>query len=314
MQPGRIAGPRSLGQVAGDGPRAPQPVFVVSRHAARAYAAVVKILVTNDDGIRADGLAVLASRLSDLGTVYVVAPNRERSCTGHAFTLHDPLRVDRVAPHWYAVSGTPADCVYLGIFELCPTPDLVVSGINHGYNLGADIFYSGTVAGAIEAALRGIPAIAVSMGYAPGVDFKPAAALVHSLIRAAEGTKTAQGSHLRLPHRTVLNVNLPGPSHQRPQGGVDGFMWTRLGQREYHERVDSRQDPRGQTYYWIGGPAQKTDDPPGTDAYAVHHGLGSVTPLDLDLTHRAVLSTLPGWQVEGFVVHPGPDRNQDASD
>lgn len=254
----------------------------------------MNILLTNDDGVRADGLSVLASRLSDLGTVYVVAPDRERSCTGHAFTMHDPLRVDRVAPGWYAVSGTPADCVYLGIFELCPTPDLVVSGINHGYNLGSDVFYSGTVAGAVEAALHDIPAIAVSMGYGPGVDFGPAAALVHALVRAAH-------SH-RLPEGTVLNVNLPGPAHVRPEVPRHHFMWTRLGQRDYHKRVDSRTDPRGVTYYWIGGPPQANDDPPGTDAFAVHSGLGSVTPLTLDLTHHDVLSTLPTWQLTGFTA------------
>lgn len=256
----------------------------------------VNILLTNDDGVRADGLAVLASRLADLGTVHVVAPDRERSCTGHAFTMHEPLRVDRVAPHWYAVSGTPADCAYLGIFELCPTPDLVVSGINHGYNLGSDVFYSGTVAGAVEAALHNIPAIAVSMGYAAGADFGPAAALVHALATTVQRE--------RLPQGTVLNVNLPGPAHVRAQDSRTQFMWTRLGQRAYHKHVDSRKDPRGHAYYWIGGPPQTHDDPPGTDAFAVHRGLGSVTPLTLDLTHHDVLSTLPTWRLDGFVALP----------
>ena len=264
--------------------------------AARKYAARVNILVTNDDGVRADGLSVLASRLADLGTVYVVAPDRERSCSGHAFTMHEPLRVDRVAPGWYSVSGTPADCAYLGIFELCPTPDLVVSGINHGYNLGSDVFYSGTVAGAVEAALHGIPAIAVSMGYAAGADFGPAAALVHALV---------QGDGLgRLPAGAVLNVNLPGPAHRRAEVPENRFMWTRLGQRDYHKRVDSRKDPRGHAYYWIGGPPQASEDPPGTDVFAVHQGLGSVTPLSLDLTHHDALSGLVGVQPPGFTVLP----------
>jgi 5'-nucleotidase len=260
----------------------------------------VKILLTNDDGIRADGLALLASRLADLGTVYVVAPDRERSCSGHAFTLHDPLRVVQVAPTWYSVSGTPADCIYLGVLELCPRPDFVVSGINHGYNLGADIFYSGTVAGAIEATLRGVPAIAVSMGYEPGADFVPAAELCHALLQTA----CQQG----LPRQTVLNVNVPGNSHRPADYRQQQFTWTRLGERAYREHVDHRTDPRGNTYYWIGGPAQQGDDPPGTDAYAVHRGIASVTPLNLDLTHGPLLSQLPTWHLPGFTAtEPGRD-------
>lgn len=254
----------------------------------------MKILLTNDDGVRADGLAMLASRLSDLAEIYVVAPDRERSCQSHAFTLHEPLRVVEVAPHWFSVSGTPADCVYLGVLELCPRPDLVISGINHGYNLGADIFYSGTVAGAIEAALRGVPAIAVSMGYGPGADFSTAARLCHALAQAAMRTG--------LPRQTVLNINVPGREHHDETAPKDSFMWTRLGQRSYREHVDSRSDPRGNTYYWIGGPPEPCDDPPGTDSYAVHHGIPSVTPINLDLTHGPLLAELPAWQLPGFAA------------
>jgi 5'-nucleotidase len=260
----------------------------------------VKILLTNDDGVRADGLGVLASRLADLGEVYVVAPDRERSCTGHAFTLFEPLRVENLAPRWYSVSGTPADCVYLGVLELCPRPDLVISGINHGYNLGADIFYSGTVAGAIEAALRGVPAIAVSMGYGPGADFLPAAQLCHAVAQAAVRSG--------LPEKTILNINLPGAEHRSTvaAGKPPAFMWTRLGQRSYREHVDSRTDPRGNTYYWIGGPVAPCGDPPGTDAYAIQRGLASVTPLHLDMTHKQLLAELPSWEVPGLdlVVSP----------
>lgn len=254
----------------------------------------MNILLTNDDGVRADGLSMLASRLADLGSVYVVAPDRERSCTSHAFSVHEPLRVERVAPRWFSVSGTPADCVYLGVLELCPRPDLVISGINHGYNLGADIFYSGTVAGAIEAALRGLPAIAVSMGYASGVDFTPAAQLCHALVQAM--------ARFELPRQTVLNINLPGPEHARPAEAHSTFMWTRLGQRNYREHVDSRTDPRGNTYYWIGGPAAPCDNLPGTDSYAVHNGIASVTPLNLDLTHGELLTKLPEWELPGYTA------------
>lgn len=246
-----------------------------------------KILLTNDDGIRADGLGVLASRLADLGEVHVVAPDRERSATSHAFTLNEPLRVVQEAPRWYAVSGTPADCVYLGVLELCRGADLVVSGINHGYNLGADVFYSGTVAGAVEAALRGVPAIAVSAASGRNAELlKAAAHLAHALGHAV----LAEG----LPPQTLLNVNVP------PGEGPHGYAWTRLGKRVYRDQVESRTDPRGNTYYWIGGPAAPGADQPGTDLHAVHRGVASVTPLGLDLTHAELLQRLPSWRLSGF--------------
>lgn len=257
---------------------------------------LIKIVLTNDDGIRADGLGILAARLADLGEIHVVAPDRERSATGHAFTLHEPLRVDQVAPRWYSVSGTPADCVYLAVLQLCPQPDLVLSGINHGYNLGSDIFYSGTVAGAVEAALRGVPAIAVSAGFRKsGMDFRPAAELSHALARAV----LAEG----LPPQTLLNVNVP-PSFQVGAG----YGWTRLGQRVYRDMVESRVDPRGHTYYWIGGAAEPGEDPPGTDLFAVRHGVASVTPLGLDLTHVGLLERLPDWRLHGFEAIMADER------
>lgn len=267
-----------------------------------------KILLTNDDGVRADGLGMLASRLADLGEIHVVAPDRERSATSHALTLHTPLRVEQVAPRWHSVNGTPADCVYLGVLELCPRPDLVISGINHGYNLGSDIFYSGTVAGAVEGALRGVPAFAVSTGWSRGgIDFEPAALLAHALARAVlrEG----------LPRHTLLNVNVPQAKEGRPL--LSGYAWTRLGQRNYRDQVEVRRDPRGGTYYWIGGTAEPSDDPPGTDTHAVHHGLSSVTPLGLDLTHSGLLTRLPEWRLHGFEAimehehQPVQDQDQD---
>ncbi len=261
----------------------------------------MKIVLTNDDGIRAEGLRCLAEHLSDLGEVFVVAPDRERSATGHAFTLHEPLRVIPLAgqggaakhDRWFSVSGTPADCIYLAVLELCKGADLVVSGINHGFNLGSDIFYSGTVAGAVEAALRGVPAIAVSTAWSKKIDFSPAARLCHALCRAVlkEG----------LPPQTLLNVNVPGPPGPGQPPPVSGsFSWTRLGQRIYRDQVESRTDPRGRTYYWIGGAAEPGNDPPGTDLHAVHHGLASVTPLGLDMTHADLLARLPSWRLHGF--------------
>ena len=250
------------------------------------------ILLSNDDGIGANGLGALAERLSDIGEVWVVAPDRERSAQSHAFTLHRPLRCEEVREHWYSVDGTPADCIYIGLLKLCrERPKLVVSGANHGFNLGSDVFYSGTVAGAVEAALRDVPAMAVSVEWSRGLrdgrePFRRAADFVHALARAilVEG----------LPTGTLLNVNVPQQPPPR------GYQWTRLGRRVYRDQVDERKDLRGRLYYWIGGPAEAHGDEPGSDLAAVSSGLVSVTPLDLDLTHHGLLEKLPGWHVEGF--------------
>lgn len=250
------------------------------------------ILLANDDGIHSAGLGAIAERLRDLGNLVVVAPDRERSTTSHSFTLDRPLRCDRVKENWFAVDGTPADCVYLGLLKLCPArPALVVSGCNHGYNLGSDIFYSGTVAGAVEAALRDVPAMALSLEWKRGMHQEPsqfaaAADFAHALGRAIllEG----------LPPGTLLNVNVP----QEPP--PHGYCWTKLGKRIYHDQVDERADLRGRRYYWIGGPAAGYGDVPGSDCHAVEHGIVSVTPLDLDLTHSGLLEKLPSWRVEGF--------------
>ena len=250
------------------------------------------IMLANDDGIRSMGLRALAAGLADLGDVYVVAPDRERSATSHAFTLDRPLRCEEVEPRWFSVDGTPADCVYLGVLKICPRkPDLVVSGINHGLNLGSDVFYSGTVAGAVEAALRDVPAIAMSLEWKRGTaeteqPFSAAALFAHALGRAVLATG--------LPPGTLLNVNVPSPPEVR------GYRWTRLGKRIYRDQVDERADLRGRRYYWIGGPAMGYGDVPGSDCHAVRDGLVSVTPLSLDLTHAGLLERLPEWNLEGF--------------
>jgi 5'-nucleotidase len=251
-----------------------------------------RILISNDDGIRSTGLKALHRRLSDLGEVVVVAPDRERSATSHSFTLDRPLRVSEVEPGWFAVDGTPADCVYLGLLKLCPSPpQLLVSGINHGFNLGSDVFYSGTVACAVEAALRDVPAIAVSLEWKRGLQrdlesFSASADLAHALARAVlrEG----------LPKATLLNVNVPQDA--RP----GAYQWTCLGRRLYRDQVDERADLRGRRYYWIGGPAAGYGDVPGSDCHAVRDRYASVTPLDLDLTHEGLLERLPSWRLDGF--------------
>jgi 5'-nucleotidase len=250
------------------------------------------IMLANDDGIHSTGIRALARRVADLGDLVVVAPDRERSATSHAFTLDRPLRCEEIEPGWFSVDGTPADCVYLGLLKICPRkPDLVISGINHGFNLGSDIFYSGTVAGAVEAALRDVPAVAMSLEWKRGMHkseepFDRAAQFAHALGRAV----LAAG----LPPGTLLNVNVPNepPPH--------GYRWTKLGKRLYRDQVDERADLRGRRYYWIGGPANGYGDVPGSDCHAVRDGVVSVTPLDLDLTHAGLLERLPEWNVEGF--------------
>jgi 5'-nucleotidase len=240
------------------------------------------LLVTNDDGVFAPGLAALAEALAPLGEVYVVAPDREQSAVGHALTLHRPLRVDRLGDRRFAVNGTPSDCVNLGVLGLLPAePALVVSGINHGSNLGDDVTYSGTVSAAMEGTLLGVPSIAVSLAAPEGGSFDEAARIARLL-----ATRTlAEG----LPAKTLLNVNVPG---HRPKG----IRFTRLGHRVYKEKVVEETDPRGKTYYWIGAGPPLWDDRESTDILAVQDGHASVTPLHLDLTHYDALRRLGGWE------------------
>jgi 5'-nucleotidase len=257
------------------------------------------ILLSNDDGIQADGLAAAARSLEGCGEVWVVAPDRERSAISHAITLDRPLRVTEVRPRWLAVSGTPADSVYLATLHLLPRrPDLVVSGINNGYNLGSDVFYSGTVAAAVEGAVRGGAAFAVSIEWQPAPDFTHAARFAASLAREV----LARG----LPTGTLLNVNLAGAQPR-------GYTWTRLGRRVYREQIEERVDLRGKRYFWIGGPAVAEADAPGTDCEAVRCGLVSVTPLDLDLTSRALQGALPEWRLDGFEAVDAPRKASAAS-
>jgi len=243
------------------------------------------ILVSNDDGVHAAGIAALVKGLEDLGEVLVVAPAREQSAMSHAISLDRPLRKTEVRKGWFAIDGTPVDCVYLGLLHIAPRPPvLVISGINHGYNLGADVFYSGTVAAAVEGAIRGVPAFAISQSVREG-DFAGAARFAHALAHAV----IAKG----LPAQTLLNVNIPA-------GKLGGYRWTKLGRRIYRDQVEERVDLRGRHYYWIGGPDAGWGDVPGSDCHAVRDGVASVTPLDLDLTSAHLLEQLPGWELHGF--------------
>ena len=237
------------------------------------------ILLTNDDGYFSPGIAALAKALAPLGEVIVVAPQTEASAVGHALTLRRPLRCELVAPNTYAVDGTPTDCVNIAIDEVLTTkPSLVVSGINHGLNIGDDVTYSGTVAGALEGALLGYQAIAVSMERTSGEwDFSVAAALTADL---------AAGLLARpLPTRTFLNVNVP-------QGQITGVRVTVQAKRNHITKVDQRLDPRQRAYYWIEEAQDDWEPDPRSDRQAIKDGFASVTPLQPDLTDHEALGAV----------------------
>jgi len=240
------------------------------------------ILLSNDDGIHADGIIALESSLQQIGEVYTVAPEREQNAMSHALTLHRPLRVNEVGAKRFAVDGTPTDCVKLALTGLLPVrPDIVVSGINKGPNLGDDIIYSGTVSAAVEAALLGIPAIAVSLVAFENPQFNAAAEFTAALL-----SRVAAKS---IPPDTLLNVNVPGV----PKEQIKGWRLTRQGKRHYSENIVERTDPRGKKYYWIGGDDLGFAKDDGTDCMAVHEGYVSITPLQVDLTNYKLLSDNP---------------------
>jgi 5'-nucleotidase len=230
-----------------------------------------RILVTNDDGIFSQGIKLLASALSDVAEVWVVAPDREQSAMGHALTLSRPLRMQRVEERWFAVDGTPTDCVNLAVLHLLKDnpPDLVFSGINFGLNLGDDVTYSGTVSATFEGTLLGIPSVAFSQEVAEGFSFEPAARFARQVAELLLGQE--------LPGDLLLNVNVPA-------GPIQGVRFSRLGRRTYKQSVIEKLDPRGRKYYWIAGTPQ-WHIASGTDYEAVTTGRISVTPLHLDLTH-----------------------------
>jgi 5'-nucleotidase len=250
----------------------------------------VKILLTNDDGIHSPGLHALAAALAPDHEIAVVAPEHERSATGHAITLHKPLRATPASVpvagriRAWATNGTPADCVVLGVVELLgERPDLVVSGINVGANLGLDLTYSGTVSGAMEGAILGIPSIAVSVAAFVDVRFDVAAAFVEQLARAV-------ATH-PLPADAVINVNVPNLPRER----IRGVALTRQSTRRYLARLERRTDPRGRHYYWLTGEREPVGDREGTDGWAVARGYISVTPIHLNMTDERLLQDLASW-------------------
>ncbi len=244
----------------------------------------MRILVSNDDGYFSPGIALLAERLGALGEVTVVAPERDRSGASNSLTLDRPLTVRRAANGFRYVNGTPTDCVHLALTGLVdPLPDLVVSGINFGANMGDDTIYSGTVAAAMEGYLFGIPSIAVSLVGKVGRHFETAAAIAVDLARRA----------MRRPFKepALLNVNVP----DLPLAEIGGVEATRLGRRHKAEPVVKMQTPRGETAYWIGAAGAEQDAGPGTDFHAIAGGRVSITPLQIDLSQHQQLPLVRDW-------------------
>lgn len=244
----------------------------------------MKILVSNDDGYLAKGINALASALANIADVIVMAPDRNHSGASNSLTLHSPLRVHEVEKNHYFVNGTPSDCVHLALTGfLDEDPDIVVSGVNHGANLGDDVIYSGTVAAAMEGRFLGLPAIAVSLAGQHGRHFDTAARVAVDLVRKLQDNP--------LSSDIMLNVNVP----DLPYEELTGVQATRLGFRHRSEHVVKTRDPHGRTIYWVGPAGSGQDAGPGTDFAAVENGAVAVTPLKVDLTRHEALPQLGEW-------------------
>jgi 5'-nucleotidase len=246
----------------------------------------MRVLVSNDDGVDAPGIQILAQRLSVVGEVTVVAPDRDRSGASNSLTLDQPIRVMKLDERRYRVSGTPTDCVHLALSGLLDhEPDIVVSGINNSANLGDDVIYSGTVSAAMEGRFLGLPAIAVSLVSADhrGEHFHSAAQAALSIMQRLLVDP--------LPADTILNVNVP----DRPWAEMRGFAVTRLGRRHRSAPCLPQRDPRGRPIYWIGPAGEAEDDGPGTDFNAVRDGFISITPIHVDLTRFQALEKVSSW-------------------
>lgn len=241
----------------------------------------MKILISNDDGILAPGIKILAAELSSVAEIEVIAPDRNRSGASNSLSLTRPLRVRQLENGYYSVEGTPTDCVHLGLTGfLDPVADMVVSGINEGGNLGDDVLYSGTVAAAMEGRYLGFPAIAVSLVGDSIKHYQTAARITRQLVMKLSKEK--------LPSQTILNVNIP----DLPLNEIKGIQVTRLGKRHNAEPIIKEYDPRGRPMYWIGPPGKEADAGFGTDFHALNLGYVSITPLHLDMTHYKIFDQL----------------------
>lgn len=271
---------------------------------------MMRILATNDDGIHSDGIHVLAEALAPLGEVHIVCPDRERSAVSHSFTMHSPLRARRVRERVMILDGTPTDCVMFAIMGYLPgKPDLVVSGINNGPNLGDDVIYSGTVAAAHEGKIMGIPSFAISLNCRFSDDAEPSARHLETAGRLAERLARHVLAH-GLPPSTFLNVNVPN----LPWEKLAGVRITKLGQRVYNDGIIWRKDPHGKDYFWIGGEEPSWVREPGTDFAALEADMVSITPLGQSLTHFSTLRDLGGVDFESLgtsQVSEGADAESD---
>ena len=251
----------------------------------------MKVLISNDDGIAANGIRVLTQELGKRHQVYVIAPDRERSAAAHSLTLHTPLRVDELeqpikgATKTWTTTGTPGDCVKIGINAILSEsekPDIIVSGINHGPNLGSDILYSGTVSCAMEGAMLGIPSIAVSLAAlnCEYEDFKFGASFIDSLIKKLE--------NFPFPQKSILNVNIPS----LPQEDILGVAITELGRKMFTDDYEKRTDPRGKTYYWMAGELINEPVDAPTDIAAIRNNYISITPVTYEMTKKEIIKDL----------------------
>jgi 5'-nucleotidase len=244
----------------------------------------MRILLSNDDGYFAPGLSILAEALKPLAEITVVAPERNRSGASNSLTLDRPLTVRQAANGFYFVNGTPTDCVHLAVTGLLQElPDMVISGINDGANMGDDTIYSGTVAAAMEGYLLDIPSIAVSMSQHDPQHFETAARVVVEMLQRFKRTA--------FPPPVLLNINVPDIPFEQ----IKGMRVTRLGKRHKAEPIIKSATPRGETVYWVGAAGSAQDAGEGTDFYAVEQGMVAVTPLQIDLTQYAQLDTVKEW-------------------
>ena len=242
------------------------------------------ILLSNDDGIHAIGLNLLAKALAPLGKITVVAPHRNRSASSNSLTLERPIRANTITKNWYSVDGTPTDCVHLGITGLITDePNIVVAGINAGANLGDDVIYSGTVAAAIEGRFLGLPSVAISVASSQPLYLEDAAQVSYELISTLVSTD--------LPNDVIININIPN----LPKEELRGIQTTRLGNRHKAEPVIKSEDPRGKPIYWVGAAGSEQDAGPGTDFHAIKNGFVSVSPMYLDLTHYDAMQSVAKW-------------------
>ncbi|MDB1124860.1 5'/3'-nucleotidase SurE [Vibrio algarum] len=243
----------------------------------------MKILLSNDDGVYAEGIRALADSLKDIAEIIIVAPDRNRSGASNSLTLENPLRVVEIEKNIYSVQGTPTDCVHFALNELLKDdmPDLVLSGINHGANLGDDVLYSGTVAAAMEGHFLGVQSIAFSL--VGNQHFETAGKIVRAIV----------DQHITspIPTNRLLNINIPDV----PFNQLKGQEVTRLGARHHAETMIKQQDPRGQDVYWLGPPGKEQDAGIGTDFYAIENGFVSITPMQVDLTAHESLASMGTW-------------------